>query len=389
MPTIDHVRYLSETIGPRGSTTPKEAEAAAYVARVLKQVGWDPNTEHFKSARSSYYPYVLFTALILVGVILFWMDQSRAAILAVILSLLCMGSVLLELSFRPNPLRWLLPTGTSQNVWTRVPAQNEATENAVLVGHLDTNRTPLIFSSDNWVRVLNILVPVCLVSSFLLMGLFLLGYFAPQDLWRMLTLPFAAVFSLTFLLMVQADFSAFAPGANDNATGAAVVLSLAERLRAKPLNHTAVWLLFSGCEEVGCYGADAFARAHKRALGRPFWISLDSVGGRDANPTYLVSETFLLTTKSDPELLQLAGQVSARLPELGVKSLAWKSTYTEGAIGAKHGFRVFTLLSFRKNGMLPEWHRPSDVIENVDEQVLARSEAFVWELLQETDRSAG
>jgi hypothetical protein len=36
---MTHVRYLAETIGPRGSTTPKEAEAAAYARQVLAGLG--------------------------------------------------------------------------------------------------------------------------------------------------------------------------------------------------------------------------------------------------------------------------------------------------------------------------------------------------------------
>jgi hypothetical protein len=32
---MDHVRYLAESIGPRGSTTPNEAEAARYAAEIL------------------------------------------------------------------------------------------------------------------------------------------------------------------------------------------------------------------------------------------------------------------------------------------------------------------------------------------------------------------
>ena len=149
--------------------------------------------------------------------------------------------------------------------------------------------------------------------------------------------------------------------------------------------HTAVWAVLSGCEEVGCYGADAFAQAHKEELGRPIWIPLENLGGVGADPTYLVSETFLLTSKSDGKTLELAEGIAWRRPELGVHALRWRSTYTEGVIGAKHGFRVLTLSSFRRDGVLPEWHRRTDVVENVDAKVLSRCEGFLWELLCEID----
>jgi hypothetical protein len=47
MTTIDYVRRLAQTIGPRGSTTPQEAEAARYAPDVLQEVGLEPATETF------------------------------------------------------------------------------------------------------------------------------------------------------------------------------------------------------------------------------------------------------------------------------------------------------------------------------------------------------
>ena len=38
MTAMDHVRYLSDTIGPRGSTTSNEEEAARYASRMLSQM---------------------------------------------------------------------------------------------------------------------------------------------------------------------------------------------------------------------------------------------------------------------------------------------------------------------------------------------------------------
>lgn len=72
MPAIDHIRHLAETIGPRGSTTPQEAEAARYAADVLRRLGLEPVTEPFTSARSAWYPYALFSGLALLAEVLFW-----------------------------------------------------------------------------------------------------------------------------------------------------------------------------------------------------------------------------------------------------------------------------------------------------------------------------
>jgi len=219
-----------------------------------------------------------------------------------------------------------------------------------------------------------------------LLLLFAAGAISPGLGWRLASLPFALVVAGVFALTLQADFSPYTEGANDNATGAGIVLSLAARLQAGPLAHTAVWAVLSGCEEVGCYGADAFAHAHRAELSNAAWIAVDSVGGVGADPSYLATETFLLTVPSDPGLTALFERVNARRPELKGHPSHMKGAYTEGAIGAKHGLPVLTLIAHRRDGALPEWHRPSDVLANVDTGVVERTEALLWELLQEFDR---
>ena len=389
MTAMEHIRYLAETIGPRGSTTPKEEQAARYAAQVLGQAGLEPVTEPFTSARSNYHPLLLSTSFFLLGEILFWIWGRAGAIVAFVLCLLVLVATLLELAMRPNPLRWLIPKGRSQNVWAKIPASGKTCTQVVMTGHLDSHRTPLIFSSDQWVKIFNTFIPLGLVSIVLDIILFGVGILSSGLLWRILSLPFALVVLGLFLLMLQADFTPYTAGANDNASGAGIVLSLAERLKREPLVNTTVWTVLTGCEEVGDYGAEAFAQAHKPELKDSIWMAVDGVGGKDTNPTYLAQETFLLTSPSDPQLIKLAGEVAKAHPELQAEMRSFRGAFTEGAIGYKYGFRVLSFVNFRKDMMLPGWHRPTDVVGNIDPEVVARSEGFLWEILKEIDREAG
>lgn len=389
MSAMEHVRYLAETIGPRGSTREKESEAARYAEGVLRKIGFEPVTEQFSSARSAWYPYALFAGLVLVGEVLFWLGGQWGAIAALVLTVLSLASVLLELAFRPNPLRWLLPKGRSQNVWVRVPPRETPREQVVLVGHLDSHRTPLIFSTPGWTKLFGALVPIGLVCVIVLCIVFAIGSVSAAPIWRFVSLPFALVVLGLLLITLQADLTQFTAGANDNATGAGVVLSLAARLKQEPLAHTTVWAVLSGCEEVGCYGADAFAIKHKEDLRNTAWVAIDGVGGGKASPSYLKSETFLLTTHADPGLTALLERVAHRFPELDAHSTTMRGAYTEGCIGAKYGFRVLSVLSHRRDGVLPEWHRVSDVTANLDPDVVIGTEKLLWEWLQELDRERG
>ena len=387
MTTMDHVLHLTKMIGARGSTTTHEEEAARYAALTLRQAGFEPITERFISARSGWYPYALFSGLLLVSELVFWLGGQWGAIFAVAVTLFSLISVLLELAFRPNPLRWLLPKGRSQNVWARIPARTSLREKVVLLGHLDTHRTPLVFSTDRLVKVFSVLVPVGLMSSVILLLIFAVDIFVNAWFWPLLTLPFALGVAGIFVLTLQADLTPYTAGANDNATGAGIVLTLAERIKNEPLVNTSIWMVLSGCEEVGCYGADAFAQAHGDQLNGAAWITLDTLGSPGGRPCYLTRETFLLTARSDPDLVTLAEGVASQHPELNARAHhKFSGAYTEGSIGAKHGFRVLTLISLTPEGKPTEWHRPTDVVENVDPAVVECSEKFVWELLQEIDQ---
>ncbi|HOG45896.1 MAG TPA: M28 family peptidase [Anaerolineae bacterium] len=388
MTAMEHVRYLAKTIGPRGSATKNEELAARYAADVLRHQGLAPTVETFTAARSAWYPSALFCALVLVGEVLFWLGGRWGALAGLALGALAIAATLLELAFRPNPLRWLLPKGQSRNVWARLEPQGEARAQVVLVAHLDTHRTPLVFSAPGWVRLFKALVPAGLGCAVGLLVLFALGAAAPAALWRWLSLPPALVVTGLLVLTLQADLTPYTEGANDNASGVGVVLSLAAKLKAAPLARTAVWVVLSGAEEVGDYGADAFAAAHRAELGDAAWVTVDNVAGQGVGVAYLTQERFLLTVESDRGLMDVAQRIGERQPDLDVYPSAMAGAYTDSTAGAKHGLRVLTLVGHRRDGSLPNWHQVSDVLENVDPATVERYEAFLWELLQEIDIQA-
>ena len=382
------MRHLAETIGPRGSTMPGEVLAAEYARAQLERLQLTAHVERFQSGRSAWLPVSLFWILVLASSGLFWFVPGWGTPTAFALTGLALVSILLEMSFRTNPIRWVLPKGPSQNVWARIDAKEDVRDDVVLVAHLDTHRTPLVFSSDRWVRLFERLVPIGMACAVLSLLCFGLSMAVNWPVLRLVAIAPAVLAAGILLLTLQADTTPYTPGANDNASGIGVALRLAERLSADPLPHTAVWVLFTGCEEVGCGGAEAFLRAHRRDVGRAAWISVDTVGSADAVPVYLTSETFVGTTKSDPELVRMAEEIRDRCPELGAYPITMKGAYTDSAIGAKHGLRVLTFESRRPDGTLGEWHRPTDVVANVSEDCMEKTESFLTELLGDLDAAA-
>lgn len=382
---LEHVRHLSLDIGPRGSTTPAETEAAAYAWGVLDRLELLPQMQRFKSAVSAWRPFALAATLALLAVALYPLAGRVTAGLAAAIAAVALISSYLELNFWPNPLRWLLPKRPSQNVWAVLPARQQTTQRVVVVGHLDSHRTPFIFGSRARLRFFGVLVGVSFASFAALTALYVAGAVIQEDILYLISL--APAFCLLILLVVciQADITPYTHGANDNATGAAIVLALAERLKEEPLANTEVWALNSGCEEVGLYGAAAFVREHRQELADACFIPLDSVGGPGTGPCFITREGMLKPYRSDPGLLALCREIAAQRPELGAYPGVMKLGFTEGAIGIKNGLRTLTFVNLTPAGELPHWHRPTDVYENVDPDVLSRTCVFLWELLQRID----
>jgi hypothetical protein len=219
-----------------------------------------------------------------------------------------------------------------------------------------------------------------------LLALFVIGIFIPAAALRLIALAPGLVLLALFALMIQADLTPYTKGANDNASGVAAALWLAERLTHAPLQHTQVHLVFTGCEEVGCYGADAWFSANRAALNGAVHITLDQVAGAGAQPVVVSSERFFTTAHSDPGLLALAGKVIRERPDWNVRVVSLNAGYGELSVGVKHGLRAIAFGALAPDGSSPRWHQPSDVIDAIDEGALARVQELVWALLREIDQ---
>jgi len=383
---LRHIRHLAETIGPRGSTMPQERQAAEYAHDVLQGLGINARLEPFRSARSTYYPFILAFGAALLGTLLYAIiRQPIAALPAALFNALGAWGMFAELDFSGNWMRRILPTGPSQNVVGVAPSREETRRRVVLLGHLDTHRTPIFYSSDLWNKLFVALVGGTFVS--LVAGALLYALLAATGwAWLPWAAGLAAVVQLFGLaLCLQADLTPFSPGANDNASGAASVLALAERLVREPLRHTEVWLVADGCEEVGCYGAAALLAAHADELRDACFISLDIVGVGD--PAFLANDGLLKKYPVDPELLAIGRQVAADRPGLRASEHVGIA-YSDTAVVLKRGFRGFSMDSLpRAQTAGAHWHQTTDTVDRIEPDCLRRVHEFAWEMLLRLDRA--
>ena len=384
---LSYVEYLTLGLGHRGSTTAHEAKAADYVRQMLFNLKVpEIEVQHFRSAVKTWRPYIVCLLLGLLAAAVYPVAGAAGHFLAAGLSALGLWWMYRELNFNDNWLRRLLPQANSQNVVGVIPPQFSIRSRVVVMAHLDSGQSPLLFISEWTLPVFLALV----VASALSLGLNSVLYFVAgvsgRDLWHDVSWVCTAIQGVALLFALEGELSPYTQGANDNAAAVGVALTLAERAVETPLKYTEVQILLSGCEEVGCYGIVHFLKECGGNLGDAFFINLEGVGSGTVH--YATREGMLKTYRSDPQLLAIADRVARRRPELGEHGQALSAGYTETGVIVKNGLRGITILALSANRLfkyLPYWHRRGDTFEKLDERTIERVGEFVWEMIYEIE----
>jgi hypothetical protein len=386
---LEHIRYLSQTIGGRGSCTPEERLAGEYAAGQMRRLGaQEICVESFTAIPSAYWAYALSFGAAILGNVLVWLLPGRPGLIAAaLLHGLGVWGMLAETEVVDNWARRILPRKTSQNVSGCLPPAGETRRRAVLCAHVDTHRTPVFYSSKTWYALFNLLVSLAFLSlaagALLFSAAAIFGWGWAR--WLALALLPVQIFSAAMCL--QSEFTPYSPGANDNASGVGAILALAERLRQTPLAHTEVHLAFTGCEEVGDWGISAYLGQHAAALGPDVvYIILDEVGlGR---LKYLSSDGLLVKHATHAHALALARQAKAALPKLEVIE-GIGVAYTDALVATKRGLPALTLCTVPTgNAPASYWHQMSDRLETLNPNDLEGTIAYTWTLLQLIDKEA-
>jgi hypothetical protein len=193
----------------------------------------------------------------------------------------------------------------------------------------------------------------------------------------------------TLLASIRFERSPFSPGANNNASGVATLLALAERLKETPLAGTEVWLLATGCRETGKDGLYAFLEYHGTELARTTLIALESVGVGE-RVVCLTGEGALRTTAYSPTALAFAARAAERCQEasLPVSHRRHRGGPTETGIIARSGLTGIAINVWADDSPgVVNRRQTEDTFETIDTRALAKAHAFAWALLQEIDTS--
>lgn len=167
------------------------------------------------------------------------------------------------------------------------------------------------------------------------------------------------------------------PGADDNASGVAMLLEAAEwfALRKDRPRRSVMFVAFD-LEESALLGSTHFAAHPPRDFGKlKAFLTADMLGRSMAN--VMREYVFVLGTETAPQLQQAVKETP---PEVGLRlgTLGADIIGTRGDYGPFRDRRVPFL--FFSTGQHPDYHRPSDTPEKIDYEKLLKASRWIAEL---------
>lgn len=170
------------------------------------------------------------------------------------------------------------------------------------------------------------------------------------------------------------------PGANDNLSGAASLVALAELLAHRPIPGLRVLLVSCGAEETLQDGIRAFVARHRHELdpATTRFVNLDTVGS-----PHLV----LLEAEGPVRMEEYAGPwlrdlFAARADALGIplrRGYRARAS-TDSVIPSRAGYPTATLVSMTDWLAPANYHLPTDIPANLDYGTVASTTRLVYEV---------
>jgi Peptidase family M28 len=381
------LREVVETLAAieRPPCSPGERQAAEWLAARLRAVGGVEVALEDEPSWGIFPPTV--TGLGLLGMVAATLTLRARRVAGALLAAITLAGIVDEAQNGPRLVRRLVRRRrTTVNLVARTGDREGEIGTLVVLAHHDAPQTGMLFDQTLQKRIYERFPGVIERSKTSL----------PQW-WLGLAGPLATIVAalrgrrgpaygglllgaLGTALVADVWRSPTVPGANDNLSGAAALVALAELLRERPLPGLRVLLVSCGAEETLQDGIRAFLARHRHELepGRTWFANLDTVGS-----PHLVSlegeGPVWMEDYAGPwlrDLLALSAERAGVECQRGFRARA----STDSVIPSRAGYPVVTLVSMTDWRALANYHLPSDVPENLDFGTVADTTRLVYEL---------
>jgi hypothetical protein len=301
---FEHLDKLAYEIGPRLAGTSGEQKAAEYIRKQLEGYHYDVKVQEFEFVPRASRMRVT-AGLLLAAFIASLFLPGLFSIIAFVVAL----SLIYAL---PQAMQ----RSRSQNIVGTIETKNPK-NGVVICAHYDSARCTVSPKLNVFVRMA--FFPVISALTICLFAR-LLGAFSTT--WPIVWALFAVIFfPLSLGMFISASGKHVSPGANDNASGVAVMLETA-RVAAESPTDTGLTFVAFGAEEQGLEGSHAFVKARKASDERIVVLNLDMLGA--GKQQFIVEGNGLLRrTRTTPQLNDVLVKCCK---SLGAKPKLWWAT---------------------------------------------------------------
>lgn len=278
---LNHIRHFAEAIGPRPTGSPAEAQALSYCEQHLHTLGYAISRHavaeikpHTRSPLLFFSILTAFTAGTLVVETFPWLLLGTFLILR-------FGVIPRRLKARQRPY----PGGLESFNVSADQAAPEPHATLILGAHLDTALASTFYqtgwraAAQRWFGFGEMIKGLLLLVGLAVLQ-FIVGSTSLIDVLRGLIKAYILISYLVLcyrLWEVSREPIKFAAGANDNASGVAVVLGLADHFAAHPPRHLHLRYMVFCAEEVGLVGSERYASTLTNTDGL-YMLNFDMVG---------------------------------------------------------------------------------------------------------------
>lgn len=255
---FEHIDKLAYEIGPREAGSRGDIQAANYIRQVFKNINIPTKFKEFGFVNKVIYKKVRASILAITFILTLFFNPLQ--------SLLITLTGLTLAYFIPK----LIPKKQSQNVIATLKPENDVKNRLILGAHYDS---AVCVKDQKCIIYYRILLPI--VSIFFIILVFLRFIDLMPIRWEF-TWILLGVFILPSCILPFYMYENFvSPGANDNASGTAVILELARVISETPLDNTEVLFIAFGAEEQGLIGSREYV---SKGIEVSTIINLDSIG---------------------------------------------------------------------------------------------------------------
>jgi Peptidase family M28 len=383
-----HVMFLSRRIGARGAESDGESAAASYVISQFEKADVDVDVETFFSCKSDLTAIIILYVLAIIAYLTFRVSYM--------LSFLIAASVFFL--FQMETYSWaviskLLHQSSASNVLGTVRSKGNAEQIVVLSANYDSAKSSPFgrpFLARTY-RLLYIISFICIVMIIVLaiigLGATLtkLSRHVTFQIW-LFSSPFPVYLLIMAALMTWGEIKGlYTAGANDNASGVGVMLSVISAIAVNPLENTTVIGAATARSFAGGRGMIALLKKRKRTLKEAYIINLDHIGRGETR--VITREGVMLGFHSSRRLTRLAMKVASSSKSLKIEKGKCRVKKSDAMVANARGYRAITIGGTSK-GAYDGYRNVDDVFETIKRGSLDKAVRFVHLILEEIDKAA-